>query len=100
MEPDPARISPIAIIGIGCIFPKSPTAKGFWRLIVHGHDAITDVPPTHWSPDDYFDPDPKRRIVFTAKEAGFYPPSISIPRNSAFRPRFWRPRTALRCWGW
>jgi acyl transferase domain-containing protein/NAD(P)-dependent dehydrogenase (short-subunit alcohol dehydrogenase family) len=86
MGPGPDRISPIAIIGIGCIFPKSPTAKGFWRLIVHGHDAITDVPPTHWSPDDYFDPDPKTPDHVYSKRGGFLSPVDFDPSEFGIPP--------------
>ncbi|MFH0994852.1 MAG: SDR family NAD(P)-dependent oxidoreductase [Pseudomonadota bacterium] len=84
--PEPARISPIAIIGIGCIFPKSPTAKGFWRLIVHGNDAITDIPPTHWSPDDYFDPDPKMPDHVYSKRGGFLSPVDFDPSEFGIPP--------------
>ncbi|MBI5591569.1 MAG: SDR family NAD(P)-dependent oxidoreductase [Deltaproteobacteria bacterium] len=84
--PEPARIPPIAIIGIGCIFPKSPNAKGFWRLIVHGHDAITDVPPTHWSPEDYFDPDPKTPDHVYSKRGGFLSPVDFDPSEFGIPP--------------
>ncbi|MCX5884019.1 MAG: beta-ketoacyl synthase N-terminal-like domain-containing protein, partial [Deltaproteobacteria bacterium] len=86
MKPQPAQIPPIAIIGIGCIFPKSPTAKGFWRLIVHGHDAITDVPPTHWSPDDYFDPDPRTPDHVYSKRGGFLSPVDFDPSEFGIPP--------------
>ncbi|RPJ16782.1 MAG: hypothetical protein EHM30_05455, partial [Desulfobacteraceae bacterium] len=49
---------PVAIIGIGCLFPGSAGLKEFWRLLFQGKDAITDIPGTHWSPEDYFDNDP------------------------------------------
>ena len=50
----------IAIIGMCCFFPKSPGLKDYWRLVYQGEDAITDIPATHWSPEDYFDNDPKK----------------------------------------
>ena len=40
---------PIAIIGIGCLFPEAPGLKEFWRLLYHKQDTIRDVPDTHWS---------------------------------------------------
>jgi acyl transferase domain-containing protein/NAD(P)-dependent dehydrogenase (short-subunit alcohol dehydrogenase family)/acyl carrier protein len=85
-EFEPARMPPVAIIGIGCIFPKSPTAKGFWRLIVHGIDAITDVPPTHWSPEDYFDPDPKTPDHVYSKRGGFLSPIDFDPSEFGIPP--------------
>jgi acyl transferase domain-containing protein/NAD(P)-dependent dehydrogenase (short-subunit alcohol dehydrogenase family) len=85
-ECEPARMPPVAIIGIGCIFPKSPTAKGFWRLIVHGLDAISDVPPTHWSPEDYFDPDPKTPDHVYSKRGGFLSPIDFDPSEFGIPP--------------
>ena len=49
--PDP----PVAIVGIGALFPGSTTAQGFWGDIVAGRDRITEVPATHWRTEDYFD---------------------------------------------
>jgi acyl transferase domain-containing protein/NAD(P)-dependent dehydrogenase (short-subunit alcohol dehydrogenase family)/acyl carrier protein len=86
MGHQPNRVPPIAIIGMGCIFPKSPTAKGFWRLIVHGIDAITDVPPTHWSPDDYFDPDPRTPDHVYSKRGGFLSPVDFDPSEFGIPP--------------
>ncbi|MBO0700694.1 MAG: acyltransferase domain-containing protein, partial [Zavarzinella sp.] len=51
--------TPLAIVGIGCLFPKADGPGAFWANIKHGVDCVGPVPPTHWSPDDYFDADPK-----------------------------------------
>ena len=56
----PPRQTPIAIIGMGCLFPRASGLKAYWRLIRTSEDGVTDVPDTHWSLDDYFDPDPGR----------------------------------------
>ena len=39
---------PIAIIGIGCRFPKAKDKKAFWELLQDGVDAITEVPAERW----------------------------------------------------
>src|SRR5690606_6637406 len=49
----------IAVVGVSAIFPGSVSAGGFWRDILAGSDLITDVPPTHWLAEDYYDADPK-----------------------------------------
>ena len=49
------RNEPLAIIGIGCLFPKAAGPGFFWANVKHGVDCIGDVPPTHWDPADYFD---------------------------------------------
>lgn len=46
----------VAVVGIGAVFPAAPNAQAFWRNIVAGVDAITEVPATRWDPS-YFQPD-------------------------------------------
>ncbi len=53
----PGRV-PIAVIGVGAIFPGSHDGAGFWRDILDGRDLVTDIPESHWLIDDYYDPDP------------------------------------------
>jgi polyketide-type polyunsaturated fatty acid synthase PfaA len=48
---------PIAIVGLGAIFPGSKDAEGFWKSIVSGEDLMTEIPSTHWLPEDYYEPD-------------------------------------------
>jgi polyketide-type polyunsaturated fatty acid synthase PfaA len=50
---------PLAIVGVSALFPGSSDGTGFWRDILAGRDLISDVPPTHWLIDDYYDADPK-----------------------------------------
>ncbi|VFN06458.1 MAG: Phosphopantetheine attachment site, partial [Candidatus Kentron sp. G] len=42
----------IAIIGMGCRFPKAKNPDEFWELLKNGVDAITQVPPSRWKPVD------------------------------------------------
>ncbi|MBW2540338.1 MAG: polyketide-type polyunsaturated fatty acid synthase PfaA, partial [Deltaproteobacteria bacterium] len=78
----------IAIVGMGCIFPKSSNLQGYWRLLSHGEDAITDVPSSHWSPLDYYNDDPKKPDHVYCKRGGFISPvsfdptEFGIPPNS------------------
>ena len=82
------RNIPVAIIGMGCFFPKSSSLKEYWRLISHGEDGITNIPDTHWSPDDYFDKDPKKADHTYCERGGFLSPvsfdpaEFGIPPNS------------------
>jgi len=46
--------SHLAIIGIGCLFPKADSLEAYWANISNGVDAITDVPETHWQADNYY----------------------------------------------
>ena len=42
----------IAIIGMGCRFPKAKNPDEFWDLLKNSVDAITEVPPSRWTPVD------------------------------------------------
>lgn len=81
----PAHV-PIAIVGMSCLFPQSTDVDGFWQLICTGKDAITEVPETHWSPDDYFDPDPKRPDFTYCKRGGFLSPTSFDPTAFGIPP--------------
>src|SRR5262245_43447852 len=63
--------SPIAIVGVAALFPGSLNKDGFWRDIVAGKDLLTDVPPTHWLIEDYYDPDPSARDKTYARRGAF-----------------------------
>ena len=76
---------PIAVIGLGALFPGSIEKDGFWRNILDGRDLIDEVPPSHWLIDDYYDPDPgkagktySRRGAFLS-ETPFDPLANGIP---------------------
>ena len=77
---------PVAIIGIGCFFPGSPGLKEFWHMLFHGKDAITDVPETHWSPEDYFDKDPAKPDHVYCKRGGFLSPVVFDPSEFGIPP--------------
>lgn len=65
------KFEPVAIIGIGGMFPKANDTHSYWANIKAGLDAIDDIPETHWRPEDYFDTDPKRPDFTYAKRGGF-----------------------------
>ena len=46
---------PVAIVGMGAVFPGAPDLDAFWSNIERGVDAITDVPPGRVDPI-YFAP--------------------------------------------
>ncbi|NOX55089.1 MAG: polyketide synthase, partial [Planctomycetes bacterium] len=51
-----ATSEPIAIVGLGCIFPKAPSADAFWELLVSGRSGLSEVPSDRWNANLYFDP--------------------------------------------
>ncbi len=64
----------IAIVGMGCIFPKSRNLKEYWHLLFNGIDAIEEIPEdTHWKIEDYFDEDHTKPDHTYCRRGGFLP---------------------------
>ena len=78
---------PLAIIGIGCLFPGAADATTYWANIREGIDAITDIPATHWKVEDYFDQNRKAPDRTYGRRGGFISPvpfnplEFNIPPN-------------------
>ena len=62
---------PLAIIGIGCLFPQAGDSSAYWANIREGIDSITDIPATHWSVKDYHDQNPKSPDMTYGQRGGF-----------------------------
>ena len=65
--------TPVAVVGMTAIYPGEPGLEGYWRTITGGRDAISDVPPSHWLIEDYYDADPHAPDKTYAKRGGFLP---------------------------
>jgi acyl transferase domain-containing protein/NADP-dependent 3-hydroxy acid dehydrogenase YdfG len=65
---------PVAIIGMGCLFPGAGDLTRYWANIRDRRDGITEVPETHWKIDDYYDPDPRAADRTYARRGGFLAP--------------------------
>ena len=80
--------TPIAIVGIGCLFAKSRNLKGFLHLLMRGVDGITDPPESHKKLNDYYDPDPRKPDHIYCLRGGylpgvdFDPTEFGIPPNA------------------
>ncbi|MGD9642348.1 MAG: SDR family NAD(P)-dependent oxidoreductase [Elusimicrobiales bacterium] len=78
--------SPIAIVGIGCLFPKAENARRFWANIKNGVDAITEVPSSHWLPEEHYDKNPKKPDMTYARRGGFILPVDFDPSEFGLAP--------------
>jgi acyl transferase domain-containing protein/acyl carrier protein len=66
--------NPIAIIGMASLFPQARNLREYWQNIVNKLDCITDIPSTHWSVEDYYDPNPRTPEDKTyCRRGGFIP---------------------------
>src|SRR5215207_701854 len=78
--------NPIAIVGLASLFPRSPDLASYWRAIVSAADCITDVPPTHWRTEDFYDPDPQAPDKTYCKRGGFIPDTPFNPVEFGMPP--------------
>ena len=58
---------------MACIFPQAEDLTQYWDNIVREIDCITDVPPSRWRVEDYYDPDPTAPDMTHSKRGGFIP---------------------------
>ncbi len=66
--------NPIAIVGMASLFAKARNLQEYWQNILNKIDCITDVPSSHWSIEDYYDPNPRNPEEKTyCKRGGFMP---------------------------
>ncbi|MDP3458799.1 MAG: beta-ketoacyl synthase N-terminal-like domain-containing protein [Hyphomonas sp.] len=70
---------PIAVVGMGAIFPGRGDTTGFWRDIFEARDLITDTPETHWLIEDYYDANPLTRDKTYGRRGGFLSPVAFDP---------------------
>ncbi len=80
------RPVPLAIVGLACRFPKADGVGQYWSNILNGVDCITEIPPSHWRPEDYFDPDPKAADRTYANRGGFLSPTPFYPLECGIPP--------------
>ncbi|MGF1589149.1 MAG: beta-ketoacyl synthase N-terminal-like domain-containing protein [Pleurocapsa sp.] len=82
----------IAIIGLGCRFPKAANPQAYWQLLTNGIDAITEVPTDRWNVDELYDPQPATPGKMNTRWGGF------LEQVDGFDPLFFNisPREAER----
>src|ERR1700730_877948 len=62
----------IAIIGIGCRFLAGVNdTESFWKLLVEGREAVSDVPPDRWNVERFYDAEPGLAGKTNARRGGF-----------------------------
>ena len=69
----PDAFTPIAVVGVGALFPGSLDVTGFWQNILAKVDLIKEIPEGHWRLSDYYDADPKAPDKTYARRGAFLP---------------------------
>ncbi len=63
---------PIAVVGIGLLFPGSRGVEAFWQNIIRGVSSVSEVPEGRWDDRDYYyDPDPMASDKTYTRLGGF-----------------------------
>jgi acyl transferase domain-containing protein/acyl carrier protein len=87
-ERSPALQVPLAVVGLGALFPGSRSAAAFWRDVLAGRDLIGEIPPHYWRTEDFYDPDPRKPDKTYSKRGAFLSPidfdpvEFGIPPNA------------------
>ncbi|WP_348762672.1 beta-ketoacyl synthase N-terminal-like domain-containing protein, partial [Hyphomonas atlantica] len=79
--------TPIAIVGMGAIFPGRGDVTGFWRDVFEGRDLLSDVPSTHWLTEDYYDSDPRTKDKTYGRRGGVIDPVAFDPLTFGIPPK-------------
>jgi acyl transferase domain-containing protein len=80
------RPVPLAIVGMGCLFPKADSAEAFWANIKGGVDAVTEIPETHWDPAELYDQDPAAPDRTYGRRGAFLEPIDFNPLDFGIAP--------------
>ncbi|QNP68365.1 amino acid adenylation domain-containing protein [Streptomyces roseirectus] len=78
---DTAPASPVAVIGLAGRYPGAEDVTAFWRNLVDGHDAVTEIPAGRW--EWRAEPTPSRWGGFVADADRFDAEFFRIPRAEA-----------------
>lgn len=65
-------VEPLAIVGIGCRYAGGVhDPESFWKLLLSGVDAVSEIPPDRWNLKRFYDPDPAKPGKIYTREGGF-----------------------------
>jgi acyl transferase domain-containing protein len=66
----------VAVVGMGCVFPKAANVKQFWSNLANGVDAIDSPPPDRWSNCRNFGLPPDHEAFIVCNRGGFLPTDL------------------------
>ena len=63
-------MEPIAVVGMGAIFPDSMNLCEYWSNILASRNSLRELPDQYWLKEDYYDPDKSAPDKSYSKTAG------------------------------
>jgi acyl transferase domain-containing protein/NAD(P)-dependent dehydrogenase (short-subunit alcohol dehydrogenase family) len=78
--------TPIAIIGMECLFPNARGLREYWRLLRRREDGVTEVPASHWSLDDFYASDISGVDMTYCRRGAFLSPTDFDPTEFGVPP--------------
>ena len=80
------------------VFPQSPSLRAYWQNILNQVDCITEVPPSRFSLDDYYDPNPAAPDKVYCKQGGFMPELDFNPLEFGLPPNILEVTDVAQLW--
>ena len=67
------QLESLAVVGLALKFPQEATdAEAFWRMLVDGRSAVTEVPKDRWNIDAFYHPDADRHDCVSRSSKNTY----------------------------
>ncbi|MET7301633.1 SDR family NAD(P)-dependent oxidoreductase [Embleya sp. NPDC005575] len=90
VRPAAPRPQDVAIVGMACVLPGAPDLASYWRNILAGVDAVTEVPRERWDVERYFaadaEPGATARGSVRGAAPGAVPPGRTPSKWGGFVP--------------
>jgi acyl transferase domain-containing protein/NAD(P)H-dependent flavin oxidoreductase YrpB (nitropropane dioxygenase family) len=83
---DRSTPTPIAIVGMACLYPDAHSAGEFWRNVSQNHDAIREVPASRWKSEVFYEKNTKSPDRSRSQWGGFLTDIIFDPLRFGLPP--------------
>ncbi|MCU1692662.1 MAG: type polyketide synthase [Frankiales bacterium] len=70
--------TPVAVVGMAVLLPGAPDLDTYWRNLVEGVDAITDVPASRWDAEHYDPEGSPRADRLYCRRGGFVDELVDV----------------------
>jgi len=81
-----AKVEPIAVVGMACIYPGSPDLETYWGNILEGRDLVSEVPAERWNVAHYYRGADAPADKSVSKWGGFIPDTPFDPLQFGIPP--------------